>query len=88
MHTVNAVAAVMPWLENSQAPSIAVISSVSGVEIDFAAGSYGAIKAALIHYAKGLAHRLAPKGIRVNTVSPGNTHFEGQRLAGRREPQS
>jgi 3-oxoacyl-[acyl-carrier protein] reductase len=54
-----------------------VISSVSGREIDFAAGPYGALKAALIHYAAGLAYQLAGKGIRVNTVSPGNTYFEG-----------
>jgi NAD(P)-dependent dehydrogenase (short-subunit alcohol dehydrogenase family) len=54
-----------------------VVSSVSGFEVDFAAGSYGATKAALIHYAKGLSQQLAPKGIRVNAVSPGNTYFEG-----------
>jgi 3-oxoacyl-[acyl-carrier protein] reductase len=31
----------------------------------------------LIHYAQGLAHQLAGKGIRANTVSPGNTYFLG-----------
>ena len=77
MHTVNAVNAALPYLEKSNAASIAIVSSVSGFEVDFAAGSYGATKAALIHYAKGLAHQLAPKGIRVNAVSPGNTYFEG-----------
>ncbi len=77
MHTVNAVNAALPWLEKSKSASIAIISSVSGFEVDFAAGSYGATKAALIHYAKGLANQLAPKGIRVNAVSPGNTYFEG-----------
>lgn len=77
MHTVNAVAAAMPYLEKSKAASIAVVSSVSGFEVDFAAGSYGATKAALIHYAKGLSQQLAPKGIRVNAVSPGNTYFDG-----------
>ena len=45
--------------------------------MDFAAGPYGVMKAALIHYAKGLAVQLAAKGIRANTVSPGNTYFEG-----------
>ncbi|MET0877139.1 MAG: SDR family NAD(P)-dependent oxidoreductase, partial [Tardiphaga sp.] len=55
MHTVNSVAAALPYLEKSQTPSIVIVSSVSGFEIDFAAGSYGAIKAALIHYAKGLS---------------------------------
>ena len=53
------------------------VSSVSGREIDFAAGPYGTLKAALIHYMQGLAHQLADKGIRANTVSPGNTYFAG-----------
>jgi len=77
MHTVNAVAAALPHLEKSKAASIAIVSSVSGFEVDFAAGSYGATKAALIHYAKGLSQQLAPKNIRVNAVSPGNTYFDG-----------
>jgi NAD(P)-dependent dehydrogenase (short-subunit alcohol dehydrogenase family) len=77
MHAVNAVAAAVPFLEKSSSPSIALISSVSGFEVDFAAGSYGAIKAALIHYAKGLSRQLVGKGIRVNCVSPGNTYFDG-----------
>src|SRR6266404_6275700 len=73
----NAVQAAVPHLEKSGAGSIVLISSVSGFEVDFAAGSYGAIKAALIHYAKGLSRQLVGKGIRVNSVSPGNTYFEG-----------
>jgi NAD(P)-dependent dehydrogenase (short-subunit alcohol dehydrogenase family) len=77
MHTVNAVAAAVPFLEKSASASIVLISSVSGFEVDFAAGSYGAIKAALIHYAKGLSRQLVAKGIRVNCVSPGNTYFDG-----------
>jgi len=77
MHTVRAVQASMPYLEQSDAASIVIISSVSGVEIDFAAGPYGVFKAALINYAKGLSCQLAAKGIRVNAVSPGNTYFAG-----------
>ena len=77
LHTVNAVEAALPMLEKSDAGSIVIISSVSGVEIDFAAGPYGAFKAALIHYAKTLACELAGKNIRVNSVSPGNTYFAG-----------
>ena len=77
MHTVNAVAAAVPFLAESSSASIVLISSVSGFEVDFAAGSYGAIKAALIHYAKGLSRQLVGKGIRVNCVSPGNTYFDG-----------
>jgi len=77
MGTVHLVDAAMPYLERSKAPAIVAISSVSGREIDFAAGPYGAFKAAIIHYVQGLAHQLAAKGIRANTVSPGNTYFEG-----------
>jgi 3-oxoacyl-[acyl-carrier protein] reductase len=77
MGTVRAVDAAMPFLERSKAASIVVISSVSGREVDFAAGPYGVFKAALIHYAKGLSFQLAAKNIRVNALSPGNTYFPG-----------
>lgn len=77
MHSVRLVNAAMPWLEKSDAAAITLISSVSGREIDFTGPAYGAFKAALVHYAQGLAMKLAPKGIRANTVSPGNTYFEG-----------
>ncbi|MBO0662480.1 SDR family oxidoreductase [Jiella sp. MQZ9-1] len=77
MGTVRLVEAAMPYLEASDAAAIVTIASVSGREIDFAAGPYGAFKAAIIHYTQGLAFRLAPKTIRANTVSPGNTYFEG-----------
>jgi 3-oxoacyl-[acyl-carrier protein] reductase len=77
MHTVHAVTAALPYLEQSKHPSIVIISSVSGREVDFAGPAYGAMKAALIHYAQKLAHQHAPKMIRVNSVSPGNTYFDG-----------
>jgi 3-oxoacyl-[acyl-carrier protein] reductase len=77
MGTVRLVNAAMPYLEKSKAAAIVAISSVSGREVDFAAGPYGTFKAALIHYLQGLAFQLAGKGIRANTVSPGNTYFPG-----------
>jgi NAD(P)-dependent dehydrogenase (short-subunit alcohol dehydrogenase family) len=77
MGTVNLVHAAMPFLEASKAASIVGIASVSAREIDFAAGPYGTFKAAVVHYVQGLAFQLAPKGIRANTVSPGNTYFAG-----------
>jgi 3-oxoacyl-[acyl-carrier protein] reductase len=77
MGTVGLVHAAMPYLERSDAASIVTISSVSGREIDFAAGPYGTFKAAIIHYTQGLAYQLAGRGIRANTVSPGNTYFDG-----------
>jgi 3-oxoacyl-[acyl-carrier protein] reductase len=77
MHTVQSVTAALPFLEKSKHPSIVIISSVSGREIDFTGPAYGAMKAALIHYAQRLAYQHASKMIRVNAVSPGNTYFEG-----------
>jgi NAD(P)-dependent dehydrogenase (short-subunit alcohol dehydrogenase family) len=77
MGTVGLVQAAMPYLEQSSAASIVTISSVSGREIDFAAGPYGTFKAAIIHYTQGLAFQLAGKGIRANSLSPGNTYFPG-----------
>lgn len=76
MHTVRTVNATLPYLEKSKWPSIVIVSSVSGREVDFTSPAYGAFKAALIHYAQGLAHKLAPKLIRVNAVSPGNVYFK------------
>lgn len=77
MGTVRLVNAALPFLEKSANASIVTISSVSGREIDFASGPYGAFKAAIIHYTQGLAYHLAGKKIRANTVSPGNTYFKG-----------
>jgi len=77
MGTVHLVDAAMPYLEKSRAAAIVAVSSVSGREIDFAAGPYGVFKAAIIHYIQGIAFQLAGKGIRANTISPGNTYFEG-----------
>ncbi|MEO6270720.1 MAG: SDR family oxidoreductase [Lautropia sp.] len=74
---VRMVDAALPWLERSRSGAIVAISSVSGREIDFAAGPYGTFKAALVHYIQGLAFQLAPKAIRANTLSPGNTYFAG-----------
>ena len=77
MHTVRLVRFALPHLERSDAASIIAISSVSGRESDFASGPYGTAKTAIVGYIHGLALQLADKGIRANTVSPGNTYFEG-----------
>jgi NAD(P)-dependent dehydrogenase (short-subunit alcohol dehydrogenase family) len=77
MAAVRIVNTALPYLEESSAASIVAVSSVSGREIDFAAGPYGTMKAALIHYMQGLANQLADKRIRANSVSPGNTYFAG-----------
>jgi 3-oxoacyl-[acyl-carrier protein] reductase len=53
-----------------------IISSISAALAD-RGDSYGPVKAALIHMAKGLAREHAPAGVRVNVVSPGMVYFEG-----------
>jgi 3-oxoacyl-[acyl-carrier protein] reductase len=77
MGTVRLIDAAMPHLEASDAASIVTISSVSGREVDFASGPYGTVKTALLGYTQGLAYQLAGRGIRANSVSPGNTYFTG-----------
>mgnify|MGYP001073042994 CR=1 FL=1 len=74
--TVRLVEAALPSLEASDAGAIVTISSVSGREIDFAAGPYGTFKGAIVHYTQGLAYQLAGR-VRANTVSPGNVYFPG-----------
>ncbi len=77
---VNAFEAAEPFLQKSAAASgdaaFVIISSISAAMAD-RADSYGPIKAALIHMAKGLARQHAKAGIRVNVVSPGMVYFEG-----------
>lgn len=77
MGTVHLVNAALEHLRASGVGSIVTVSSVSAREIDFAAGPYGTFKAALVHYTQGLAFQLAAEGVRANSVSPGNTFFEG-----------
>nr|WP_209044328.1 SDR family oxidoreductase [Brevibacterium marinum] len=76
MGTVHLSKATIPYLESSDVASLISISSVSGREADFASGPYGTMKTAIIGYMAGLALSLADKGVRVNTVSPGNTYHE------------
>ena len=77
---VRSFEAALPLLEQAAqahgGASAVFISSVSAAETSSGA-AYGPMKAALIHYAKGLARQHAPKGIRVNVVSPGTVLFEG-----------
>jgi len=77
---VNAFEAARPFLEASGEKTgdaaFIILSSISAAQADNAS-SYGPIKAALIHMAKGLARQYAAKKIRVNVVSPGTVYFKG-----------
>jgi len=80
---VNAFEAARPFLEASGAKSgdaaFIILASISAAQAD-AAASYGPVKAALVHMAKGLARQYAGKKIRVNAVSPGTVYFKGGHL--------
>jgi 3-oxoacyl-[acyl-carrier protein] reductase len=81
MGAVRGCDTALPYLRKSDAGSIVLIASISGVmskALD-APGiyAYGANKAALIAYGAQLSKDLAREGIRVNMVSPGPIYFEG-----------
>ncbi|MDB5452694.1 MAG: putative oxidoreductase [Caulobacteraceae bacterium] len=76
---VRAFEVARPHLEAAAArsgdASFTLISSVSAAEAS-RISAYGAMKAALIHFAKGAARANAARKIRVNVVSPGTVLFE------------
>jgi 3-oxoacyl-[acyl-carrier protein] reductase len=80
MGAVRSFEAAQPFLEAAGAANgdaaFIITSSVSAAEAS-APSAYGAMKAALIHYAKGVARASAPKQLRCNVVSPGTVYFEG-----------
>lgn len=75
--TTRGIEAALPFLKESGAGAIILMSSSAAVETFVAAQPYNALKAALITYGAQLSQAVAGDGIRVNTVSPGPTYFEG-----------
>ena len=71
------VQAATPHLQESDAASVVFISSTAALEYLGVPQPYNAMKAALIAHANDLSQALAPRGIRVNAVSPGPVYFEG-----------
>ena len=69
----------MPLLEASQPSALVFISSIASVMTQLLPEevAYGAFKAALVNYAGALTERHGPRGVRVNTVSPGPIYFDG-----------
>jgi 3-oxoacyl-[acyl-carrier protein] reductase len=80
MGAVRALEAARPYLEKAGQESgdaaFLITSSVSAAETS-APSAYGAIKAAQIHFAKGVAREGAPRRLRCNVVSPGTVYFKG-----------
>lgn len=65
------VEAAAPHLEAAGGGAIVMISSTAALETFSVPQPYNVMKAGLINYAKNLSQALAPKGIRVNAISPG-----------------
>ena len=80
MGAVRALEAGRPFLEKAGADNgdaaFIITSSVSAVETS-APSAYGAMKAALIHFAKGVAREGARRRLRCNVISPGTVYFKG-----------
>lgn len=75
--TTNGIEAALPFLTASKAGAIILMSSTAAVETFLMPQPYNALKAALITYGAQLSQSLAADGVRVNTVSPGPTYFDG-----------
>jgi 3-oxoacyl-[acyl-carrier protein] reductase len=75
--TWRGIQAALPHLEKSKAGSIIAISTTAAVEEFLGPQAYNAMKAAVINHAHAMSQALAPKGIRVNTVSPGPIYIDG-----------
>ena len=66
-----------PLLRKGNKSAVVFVGSIAGIEALGAPIAYGAAKAALLHAMKSAARLLAPDGIRVNLVAPGNIFFPG-----------
>ena len=80
MGAVRSFETALPHLTEAAArtgdAAFVIISSVSAAEAS-ALSAYGAMKASLIHVAKGMARQHAAQGVRTNVVSPGTVYFKG-----------
>jgi 3-oxoacyl-[acyl-carrier protein] reductase len=76
---VAVVRAGIPLMTAGGGGAIVLVGSIAGVESMGAPLAYSAAKSALHAFGKGLADQLAPNGIRVNLVAPGNVRFPGGR---------
>lgn len=76
--STNMIEAARPIMSRGDGDrAIICVSSICGLAALGAPVTYSAAKAALNATVRGLARPLAPEGIRINAVAPGNILFEG-----------
>jgi 3-oxoacyl-[acyl-carrier protein] reductase len=75
--SVRASHAAVPLMAANGGGSIIHISTISALRPSLRTPPYGAVKAALNHYAQTQALALAKDRIRVNAICPGSIEFEG-----------
>jgi len=81
--TILIAQACLPALRRSAAGRIIVTSSITGIETGIAGMShYGASKAGQVGFVRSAALELAPDGITINAVLPGNIRTEGLEALG------
>lgn len=67
------VQAAVPHLERRGGGKVILVSSIAGVRAFVNCPAYCASKGGVVNLARAMALELAPKGINVNTIAPGNT---------------
>jgi len=76
LHAAHAIRTAVPHFDRAGGGAALVIASITGRKPG-PKSSYAAAKAAEIHLAATLGQELGPRGIRVNSLSPGSVLFEG-----------
>ena len=77
MGAIIGIETALPHLEKSEAGAVIMIITTGALEVFPPRKPYAVVKAANLAYMKYLSFDCAPKGVRVNAVSPGSIFFEG-----------
>jgi len=67
--------AFLPMLKKSKG-CLLFVSSIAGLEAFGAPTDYSTAKMAIIALAKNMSRKIAPDGVRVNVIAPGNVYFK------------
>ena len=79
LSTVRVMRELIPFMEGRKEAVIVIISSIAGRQQTRAHQGYAAAKEALFALVRNASVTLAPRGIRINAIVPGNIGFSGGR---------